>query len=1053
MDPISGRDRPESQGSSGGGFIAILKVETERLPATGCGHAGETELAIAQGNGHDPSTEGTGRPWKLRGSLPHPQRGRPAVEHGSAGVTAMPRTGEAAFNSLFAEVLRGKHPLWREGLRVEQSGVFPDAPRLRPDLLVQAPGAQPVAVETEFDPAPSVEGDAKARLGRMPAGSADPIEQAIAVRIPESLRRGQADLAGRISAVDFGYCVLAGDPAAPERWPETGWLAGGVDDIARSIEHAMLSERRIREGMSILEQGVRTAAQAVQDAVALGFADIEGDFGRILNQRPGEQTIRMAMTIIANALAFHAAVAGRHGIPTIADLRNASRPPFRFGLLDSWSRILSEINYWPIFKVASDLLVRLRADTAWRVLSALADTAESLARMGVATRHDLSGRMFQNLIVDRKFLATFYTLPASSALLAELAVARLDVDWTDLDAYPDLRVADLSCGTGTLLTAAYHAVLERCRRAGGDDGDIHGAMMERAIVAADIMPAAAHLCASQLSSVHPDKVFSNTRVYTMPYGTGRGVERERGTAIGSLDLAGASRMRSLFATGQRRASGAGGDAEVSDVELPHGSVDLVIMNPPFTRPTNHEAADVPVPSFAGFGTTAEEQRAMSGRLKGIRRELAHPVGNGNAGLASNFVDLAHAKVKPGGVLALVLPMAAVQGGSWRRARELLTDQYEDVAVVSIAASGSRDRAFSADTGMAEALVVATRRAGRTGSAGPALFVNLLRRPAALPEATEVARIAGRLAAHPETGRLDAGGQRLGSYIRAPLSEGGCAGLRESALARTMAALRNGELRMPRYVGRHALPVAPLGLIGERGLLDRDIGNRNDEAPPFRGPFKIVPAGAAPGYPILWGHDADRERRMLVRPDSEGEVRPDCENRAAAAWRTATRLHFNRDFRINSQSLAACLTPDRAIGGRAWPNFRLQDSRWDEAVALWANCTLGLMAFWWAGARQQQGRAVTTVSELPKLMVLDPRGRSEDWVARAGGIFERFRDAELRPANEAYRDDARQALDSAVLVELAGLPEEAMEAFENLRLQWCCEPSVHGGKSTGPAGIA
>ena len=964
----------------------------------------------------------------------------------------MPRTSEVAFNSLFAEVLRGKHPLWRDHLRVEQSGVFSDAPRLRPDLLVQGSDTQPVAVETEYDPASTVEYDAKARLGRTPVGSAEPIEQAIAVRIPASLRRGQSNIAERISAVDFGYCVFSGDPAAPERWPKTGWLVGNVDDIARSIEHAMVSERQIRRGMSILENGVRSAAQAVQDAAARGFADIEHDMGRILNQRVGEQTIRMALTIIANALTFHAAIAGRHGIPPIAQLRTESRTSFQLGVLDAWSHILREINYWPIFKVASDLVSHMCADTSLRVLVALGEAAERLAGIGVTTRHDLSGRMFQNLIVDRKFLATFYTLPASSALLAELAVARLGFDWSDLDAYPDLSVADLSCGTGTLLASAYRAILGRFRRAGGDDVTVHSTMMERAIVAADIMPAAAHLCASQLSSVHPHMVFNNTRVYTMPYGTGDEEARHRGTAIGSLDLTGAGQMQSLFATGQRRARGAEGDAEVSDVELPHESVDLVIMNPPFTRPTNHETAEVPVPSFAGFQTTEEEQRAMSNRLKDIRRELAHPVGNGNAGLASNFVDLAHAKVKPGGVVALVLPMAAVQGGSWRRARELLADRYEDVTVVAIAASGSLDRAFSADTGMAEALIVATKRLDQDSPAGSALFVNLLRRPATLLEAAETSRIANQLAARSETGHFSAGGQRLGSYIRAPLSEGGCAALRESALAKTMIALRNGELRMPRCETRHPLPIASLGRIGKRGLLDRDIGTRNDGEPPFRGPFKIVPVGGAPSYPILWKHDADRERRMLVRPDSQGEVRPDCEDRAVAVWRTATRLHFNRDFQINSQSLAACMTPDRAIGGRAWPNFRLQDARWDEALALWANCTLGLMAFWWAGSRQQQGRAVMTISELPKLMVLDPRRQPEAWFARAAAIFARFRDLELKPANEAYRDDVRQALDRAVLVELAGLSEEALEAFENLRLQWCSEPSVHGGKRTGPADV-
>ncbi len=957
----------------------------------------------------------------------------------------MPRTGEPAFNVYFAEALRSKHPLWKDHLGVERTGVFPDDPRLRPDILVQAPDAQPVAVETEYAPAATVENDARARLGKTPLAAADPIEQAVAVRIPDALRQGQANLAERIAVADFDYCVFSGDPASPERWPETGWLAGGIDHVARCIEHAMVSQRRVDEGMSILERGVRIATRAVQDAGELGFTDIERNFGRVLNQRAGEQTNRMAMTIIANALTFHATIVGVHDIPPVARLQADSRGSLQTALLDAWRRILCEVNYWPIFKVASDLLAPIRAATAERVLGALADAAGRLARIGVTTRHDLSGRMFQNLIVDRKFLATFYTLPTSAALLAELAVARMDADWTDLAAYPNLAVADLSCGTGTLLSAAYHAVLGRYRRAGGDDGAIHRRMIERSIVAADIMPAAAHLCASQLSSVHPAAVFDNTRVYTMPYGIGAGEERDRGVAIGSLDLIAAAQTRSLFATGQRQARGAQGDVETQDIELPHESVDLVIMNPPFTRPTNHETAEVPVPSFAGFRTGEDEQRAMSARLADIRRDLENPAGHGNAGLASNFVDLAHAKAKPDGVAALVLPIAAIQGRSWQAARDLLVDQYADVAVVTIAASGNFDRAFSSDTGMAEALVVATKRRDRNGSAGPALFVNLHRRPAALLEAAEVAKLVTRLPKTSATGRIRAGGQLLGSYIRAPLSEGGCAALRESALADAMMALRRGELRMPRYAERHSIPTALLGQLGERGLLHRDIGNKDDSKPPFRGPFKIVPVQGAPSYPVLWRHDADRERRMLVEPDSEGEARPGCDDRAAVAWRTATRLHFTLDFRLNSQSLAACLTRERALGGRAWPNFRLHDERWDEAMALWSNCTLGLMAFWWAGSRQQQGRTVLTISGLPNLTVLDPGALSEVKLQRAASIFERFRDVPLMPANEACRDAVRQDLDRAVLVELLELPEEMLEAFANLRLQWCDEPTVHGGK--------
>ena len=44
----------------------------------------------------------------------------------------------------------------------------------------------------------------------------------------------------------------------------------------------------------------------------------------------------------------------------------------------------------------------------------------------------------------------------------------------------------------------------------------------------------------------------------------------------------------------------------------------------------------------------------------------------------------------------------------RTCRRLLEREYEDLAVLTIAAHGQTDRAFSADTGMAEALVVATK---------------------------------------------------------------------------------------------------------------------------------------------------------------------------------------------------------------------------------------------------------------------------------------------------------------------------------------------------------
>jgi len=180
------------------------------------------------------------------------------------------------------------------------------------------------------------------------------------------------------------------------------------------------------------------------------------------------------------------------------------------------------------------------------------------------------------------------------------------------------------------------------------------------------------------------------------------------------------------------------------------------------------------------------------------------------------------------------------------------------------------------------------------------------------------------------------------------------------------------------------------------------------------------------------------------------VREGCRDRAITLWgATASRVHINVDFRLNSQPLAACLTPGESIGGTAWPNFILNDTEWEAPTVLWLNSTLGIMSFWWIGTRQQQGRARLPVSQHPALPTLDPRKLSKRQLAQAQDIFAEFKEREFLPANEAYRDKTRQDLDKALLVDLLKQPADLLEPLDLLRRQWCAEPSVHGGKRTRP----
>ena len=981
----------------------------------------------------------------------------------------MPRTAEHTVNVELARLLRTKHPRWQNGVGVEQTGVLADAPGLRPDILIQHPGGLPVVIETEYHPAREVEVDASSRLGAVVAASGEAIEQAVALRVPVDLRGvNQANLPQRVAEADFNYCVFTEGADGPDRWPASGWLTGGVDDLAGFIEHTALSERRIARGTLVLETGVRQAAGRLE-AMLLEPEGILGRRAAVLHQQPGEQTERMAMAIIANAMTFHATlVAAKLDVRSFDDLREESplKHLSRSIVIAEWRRILHEINYWPIFRIANELMSPVSAREASSILEHLAKVADALTEIGTATTHDLSGQMFGRLITDRKFLATFYTLPASAALLAELAAARLDVDWSDSEAFTDLRIADLACGTGALLAAAYRAVAARHRRAGGDDAPLHAAMMEHALIGADIMPAATHLTASTLSSAHPGLPFDRTRIHTMPYGDPEPDDPGgRATAIGSLDLILSDAQPSLFGTGQHAIRGRGRPLTVhawpaqqrqgDELRIPKGSVDLMIMNPPFTRPTGQEASSigVPVPAFAGFATSEDEQRRMSGALQRIRSRLEHPVGHGNAGLASNFIDLAHAKLKPGGVLALVLPLAVTSGGAWSATRRLLATHYRDVTVVTIASVGSNSTAFSSDTGIGEALVIASKRqepVETDESVAPTLYVNLAQRPRSVAEATEIVRSVRDIPTG-HGGLLNVGQEEVGSFIHATLADSGCASIREPRIAHAALGLERQSLRLPRISGTLPIPTTRLENVGARGLYHMDISGTetNDQGVP-RGPFDVIPLRrSVPEYPMLWSHNAKRERRLHVDPDAEGRVRPKSDEKAVRVWESATRLHFNRDFRLNSQSLAACLTPKRSIGGRAWPNVQLRNPAHEEASALWANTTLGLISYWWAGSRQQQGRSVISITGLPSLLTIDVRALSEEQIKRSMQIFNDFLEYEFLPANEAYRDPARQALDQAVLIDLLGLPESILEPLALLRRQWCAEPTVHGGKSTRP----
>ena len=964
------------------------------------------------------------------------------------------KLSEAAVNNALGKLFREKNVHWKKNkcIKTENTGVLSKAHGKRPDIVVNHQGSVPVLIESEFEPARTVEKDARSRLGNELAEDGRIIEQVIALKIPSGIAEvNEDDLKDELRHSTFQYALLMVDGKEETRWPVTGYIEGNIDDLVSFVEQTALSESIMSKGMSVLEDCISQTANIVRRNNDHAV-DTHKKLATLLKQEEGEQTTRMAMAILTNAVSFHNTISNQNGVKSFAELANSLGQYNQVTISNEWERIYTEINYWPIFYIAREILDTLRPSIASEVLSKLVEVAQELEGIGVTSQHDLSGRMLQRLIADRKFLATFYTLPSSAALLAELAISRLNVDWSNTEEIATLQIGDFACGTGALLNAAYSSVRTRFRRTGGDDSKLHAPLMEKVLVGTDIMPAATHLTASVLSSAHPAKSFLNTRIITLPYGRNK---NEGGATIdiGALDLIEMEQAFSLFQTGQDVVKSKEG-ADQEEVSIPHKSFDLVIMNPPFTHTNRREGvtSSTPIPAFGGFSTSTEEQYMMAKKLKRIGEPRKSS--GGNAGLASKFLDLAEAKVKPGGIVALVIPFTFVSSSAWAKSRYLLERFYKDIMVVSIASAFRNGSAFSADTSIGEVLLVARRSVDENSSTPIVTYINLISRPSSIVEANETARAINKVAEDEEIGLIKiCKDLQIGQCIRSESGFEGFAGIKDLGVARSAYAMGLGKIALPGFKCILENLLVKLSEIGNRGIGAQDIKDHTIyNKRHSRGPFKLeqIEQGQVATYPILWAHNHTKETKLVVDTDRQLIPRKGQEVRAQELWDNfAGRLCLNQDFTLTSQPLAACFTPVKALGGRAWPGFKCYNPSHEVTVLLFANSTLGLIAHWWNGSRQQNGRSMQSVSKIPEMITIDPRNFTDEQFEISNIIFEIFKEREFLPANEAYRDQTRKDLDKAVLIELLGLPESIMESLDLLRYKWCSEPSVHGGKSTRP----
>lgn len=987
---------------------------------------------------------------------------------------------EPTVNDAIAKILSSMRSTWRESDVVTSENTQKlRGNNKRPDIIIAEPYAYPVIVETEFVPAATVEIEAISRLGEQLRSNGRSIYSSIAVRVPARIKDSNAsDLIDELmDCGDIEYALYEGETTENfSRWPHSGWLKGSLEDLALLCQRSSIPEAVIEKAANILTEGVTDSAFLLSEMAKIKPGVIR-KICEELKQAENHQTYRMAMAIIINAFIFHSELANGPGklisVKSTSEL-DSDNNLNKTSVLKQWNKILA-VNYWPIFDISKRILSTIPPAESKQLIEVLTRCADTLIEKQVTRSHDLTGSVFQKLIADRKFLAAYYTTPSAAALLVGLALnntkAMPHINWDSAKSVSGIKIADFACGTGTLLSAAYARVSHLHELNGGNARDLHVPMMSKGLVGCDVLPAAAHLTASMLSGVQPTVKYEDSSILTVPYGK----TDDDQLALGSIDLLDKQGHFDALSITSKSSGGTGQENVSTWGELVDGTFDFVIMNPPYVRDTGQEADKVGVanPMFAAFDVPDELQRKMSKKSKSLTQgTTAH----GNAGLASTFFVVADRKVKPGGILALVMPLSLMSGTSWQATRDALTKNYSDLTFVTICGKGQHDSSFSADTGMGECLVTGVKNIAEPtkddSKLNKANFIILYKKPSSKIAASEIARQVKSLkdgtklrqvSDGPYGGTsISLGGEKVGYMAVAEIELGQefkLNSIRDLSLAQTAYQLEHeSTLWLPSVEEKDtiALNIVRLDSIAKFGPYHADVSWKSKDKP--RGPFALEKSDGNTGdtYPILWAHNAEAERCLQFEHDHAGVIHTvkDAElqellfKKAGVVLASASYCHFNQNFQFNSQSTGFQLTSRPVIGGRAWLSVKLSDLKKEKVLTLWGNTSVGLLLHWWHANKQQAGRGNIGKTALNSLPTLDIDKLTPEQLDIGDLIFDDFKERPLKPFNEITHDSVRHELDEAFFTKVLGLDSElftADGAFALLRSKFDNEPSIQGSK--------
>ncbi len=736
---------------------------------------------------------------------------------------------------------------------------------------------------------------------------------------------------------------------------------------------------------------------------------------------------RIGCLVLFNAIAFQDRLAAVN--PDVPTVDESWRERVR-GLRDDWLRICDEIDYVPVFELGAtilDILLDAPSEMHSPVIGPLIRAMNSTRQL---EGHDLSGRLFHTLLTDAKFTGAYYTSVPAATLLAELVFHDWpsDVDWSDHEFPASLNIADLACGTGTLLMAVAAEAERRHEDAGGRNAsELHKAMVEQALHGYDVQLSAIHFAATSLAMLNPHIEFDRMNLYVMPLG-GEGSN----VSLGSLDFLGQDEVAVQIALSPddaepgmsaRRVSGRGSRSVAEGVTATLPELHLAIMNPPFTRPQ----------MLFGSLPAAERRRIQTELNNRLRSRQA----TANAGMGAAFVAAASPKLIQGeGRMALVLPATVCTGKAWQQTRSLIENDFTlDIVIVS------HDPArwnFSDSTELSEALLIATRRAeGDTAVQDRTTFVNLWENSNSVLDAHLLAQAitvtAPAKLEESGTALLEVDGRHIGEVVSMPMSMiagkkwSGVQFSRADLIRSAYRLLDDGEVWVPGETSTASISLCGLDELGSVGPDRRRLIDGFDRT------------DSVTAYPMVEGHDTEQRTSLICSADTylspltepRGGQQPGYGERL---WQQAAQLLVAERIWLETNRVVA-MRSDRKVLSNTWWEVQVEDASTEKALAMWLNSSLGLLTILAQRTSTRGGWITMKKGDLRELPVLDTRCLSESQIRDLSSLFNELSEDEFERLPSMEYCPARKRLDDGIS-EILGLPD-----LSTLRRLLASEPVV------------